>query len=62
MPPGVAVDILAVQDIFDDVEFGLDGLRLWSSTVAFECCKDLTSLVVFAFADEKARAVWQERT
>ena len=57
MPPGVAVDILTVQDILDDVELGLDGLGLGGSTVAFECCKDLASLVVFTFADEKARAV-----
>ena len=62
MPPGVAVDILAVQDIFDHVELGLDGRRFGSGTVTFECCQNLTSFVVFAFADEKARAVWQERT
>jgi len=30
--------------------------------VTFECCEDLTSLVVFAFADEKTRAVGQEWT
>lgn len=35
LPPGIAADILTVQDIFDDVEFGLDGLRLGSGTMAF---------------------------
>lgn len=62
MQPGITVDILTIQDVFDDVEFGLDRLRLGSSTVALQCCKDLASLVVFAFADQKARAIGQEGT
>jgi hypothetical protein len=60
LPPGIAADILTVQDIFDDVEFGLDGWRLRSGTVAFERCEDLASLVVFAFTDEETRAVGEE--
>jgi hypothetical protein len=30
--------------------------------VAFQCCEDLTSLVVFTFADEETRAVGEEGT
>jgi hypothetical protein len=62
LPPSIAVDILTIQDVFDDVELGLDRLRLGSSTVAFECCKDLASLVVFTLANQKTRAVGQKRT
>ena len=30
--------------------------------MTFECCQNLTSFVVFAFADEETRAVGQKRT
>lgn len=49
-----------VENVFDDVELGVDGWRVRGSTMPFECRKHFISFLILAFPDEQTRRVGQE--
>jgi hypothetical protein len=54
--------MLAVQDVFDNIELKLDGRRRLCRSVTFEGSENLIGFVVATFSDKETRGVREEWT